>query len=138
MNAFDAIALVAEEKIREAIKEGAFDNLPGAGKPLVLEDDSHIPPEFRMAYKILKNAGYCEGHRRESFAESLDSAPEEKQAYQSGLRFALLMRKIRRTKSVFPAHSGVAHIFGNPLPDPVEDSSYREKLLQKMPRRISS
>lgn len=53
-----AIAAVAEERIRAALAEGAFDNLPGAGKPLCLEDDAHLPPESRMAYKILKNSGY--------------------------------------------------------------------------------
>lgn len=52
------IAALAEQRITEAQEAGAFDNLPGYGKPLELEDDSHIPPELRMSYKILKNAGY--------------------------------------------------------------------------------
>jgi hypothetical protein len=47
---------LAENRIREAIEAGEFDNLKGMGQPLNLEDDSHIPPELRMAYKILKNA----------------------------------------------------------------------------------
>jgi len=49
---------IAERRIIEAIREGAFDNLPGAGQPLRLEDDSHVPEDLRIAYKILKNAGY--------------------------------------------------------------------------------
>lgn len=48
----------AERRIRQAQQEGAFDNLPGEGKPLELEDDSAVPGELRMAYKVLKNAGY--------------------------------------------------------------------------------
>jgi hypothetical protein len=48
---------IAEKKIREAIARGEFANLPGAGKPLRLEDDSMIPEDLRVAYKILKNAG---------------------------------------------------------------------------------
>jgi len=48
---------IAEKKIREAIERGEFANLPGAGKPLRLEDDSMIPEDLRVAYKILKNAG---------------------------------------------------------------------------------
>lgn len=48
----------AERRIRAAQKEGAFDHLPGEGKPLNLEDDSAVPGELRMAYKVLKNAGY--------------------------------------------------------------------------------
>jgi len=49
---------IAERRILEAIKEGAFDDLPGAGQPLNLEEDSHVPEDLRLAYKILKNAGY--------------------------------------------------------------------------------
>jgi len=45
-----------EEKIRQAQQEGAFDNLPGSGKPLLLEDESAVPPDLRLAYKMLKNA----------------------------------------------------------------------------------
>ena len=47
---------VVEEKIRQALSEGAFDNLPGAGKPLKLEDNSGSPPDLRLAYKLLKDA----------------------------------------------------------------------------------
>ena len=53
----DPLALLAEEKIREAMARGEFDNLPGAGKPLALEDDSLVPEDLRVPYKILKNAG---------------------------------------------------------------------------------
>jgi hypothetical protein len=48
--------IIAERKIQEAIRNGELDNLPGKGKPLNLEDESHIPEELRLAYKILKNA----------------------------------------------------------------------------------
>jgi hypothetical protein len=54
----DAIAWIAEQRIREAARAGLFDNLPGAGQSLSLEDDSHVPEDLRMAYKILRNAGY--------------------------------------------------------------------------------
>lgn len=47
---------IAEERIREAQREGAFDNLPGKGKPLQLEDVSMVPEDLRMSYHILKNA----------------------------------------------------------------------------------
>ncbi|MGE5698541.1 MAG: DnaJ family domain-containing protein [Deltaproteobacteria bacterium] len=53
----DPLALLAEEKIREAMARGEFDNLPGAGKPLEIEDDSMVPEDVRVAYRILKNAG---------------------------------------------------------------------------------
>jgi hypothetical protein len=54
--ALSYFARVVEERIREAQREGAFDNLPGKGKPLQLEDQSLIPEDLRMSYHILKNA----------------------------------------------------------------------------------
>jgi hypothetical protein len=54
--ALSYFARIAEERIREAQREGAFDNLPGKGKPLVLEDLSAVPEDLRMSCHILKNA----------------------------------------------------------------------------------
>ena len=48
---------VAEEKILEAIDKGEFDNLPGAGKPLKLDDDSMVPEDLRISFRVMKNAG---------------------------------------------------------------------------------
>ena len=53
----DIFAKIAEQRIREAIERGEFDNLEGRGKPLDLRDESGVPEDLRMAYKILKNAG---------------------------------------------------------------------------------
>lgn len=55
MNGFDAIV---EARIAQAQRAGEFDRLPGAGRPLALDDDRLIPEDLRMAYRILKNAGY--------------------------------------------------------------------------------
>jgi hypothetical protein len=47
---------VVEERILEAQRSGAFDNLPGKGKPLQLDDQRWVPEDLRVAYHILKNA----------------------------------------------------------------------------------
>jgi hypothetical protein len=47
---------IAEQRILEAQRSGAFDNLPGKGKPLELEDLSWVPEELRIGYHVLKNA----------------------------------------------------------------------------------
>jgi len=47
---------IVEQRIKEAMEKGEFDNLPGKGRPIPLEDDSHVPEDFRLAYKVLKNA----------------------------------------------------------------------------------
>lgn len=53
-----AIQLIAERKISEAIREGKLETSGWKGKPLPVDDDHLIPPDLRMAYKILKNAGF--------------------------------------------------------------------------------
>lgn len=50
---------IVDQKIAEAEAQGAFRNLPGSGKPLQLDDDSLVPEEDRVAFRILKNAGYA-------------------------------------------------------------------------------
>jgi hypothetical protein len=47
---------IVEERILEAQRKGAFDNLSGKGKPLKLEDLSWVPEELRVGYIVLKNA----------------------------------------------------------------------------------
>lgn len=47
-----------EEQIRRAMEEGQFDNLPGKGKPLHLEDNPFEDSEWRLAYHILRSNGF--------------------------------------------------------------------------------
>jgi hypothetical protein len=47
---------IAEQRILEAQRNGAFDDLPGKGKPLELEDLSWVPDDLRIGYHVLKNA----------------------------------------------------------------------------------
>jgi hypothetical protein len=49
---------LAEQRISEAAERGEFDELPGRGEPLALEDDSLVPEELRAGYRMLKNAGF--------------------------------------------------------------------------------
>jgi hypothetical protein len=44
-----------DQMIREAQRRGDFDNLPGAGKPLKLDDDVYAG-DMASAYRIAKNA----------------------------------------------------------------------------------
>jgi len=46
-----------EDKIREAMEKGEFDNLPGKGKPLDLEAYFATPADVRLGYSVLKSAG---------------------------------------------------------------------------------
>jgi hypothetical protein len=66
---------LAERRIQQAMARGEFDNLPGRGKPLALENDGLVPEELRAGYRLLKNAGYLppalQLHREIKEAEQL-------------------------------------------------------------------
>lgn len=49
---------LADAHIEAAAERGEFDNLPGAGQPLDLDDDRHVPADLRAGYRLLKNAGF--------------------------------------------------------------------------------
>ncbi|WP_273525333.1 DnaJ family domain-containing protein [Mailhella massiliensis] len=97
----------AERRIQEAQKEGAFDHLPGEGRPLDLEDDSAVPQELRMAYKVLKNAGYLPpelADRKEinTLLDLLEHCEDgaEKLRQMQKLDVILMRMKSRRSRSV--------------------------------------
>lgn len=103
----DAITWIAEQRIREAAAEGAFDALPGCGRPLVLEDDSHVPPDLRMAYKVLRNAGCLPDEAAErkeaaSLIELLAHCPDEQETLRHTRRLDVILARIeqRRGKAV--------------------------------------
>lgn len=48
--------IVAERKIQEAMEAGEFDEIPGMGQPLRLDEDLSIPAHQRISARILKNA----------------------------------------------------------------------------------
>ena len=103
--------LVSEEKIKQAMKDGEFDNLPGKGKPLVIEDLSAIPQELRMAYSMLKNAGMVkdeENYRKELMRiedliacchDAEEKAKLKQQLNQKLLEFNKVMKKRNITNS---------------------------------------
>jgi enoyl-CoA hydratase/carnithine racemase len=44
-----------DRAIRESMEKKEFENLSGYGKPLNLNDDSNVPEDKRMAFKILSD-----------------------------------------------------------------------------------
>jgi hypothetical protein len=50
-----SIESAIEQKIREAMERGEFDDLAGKGKPLDLDAYFNTPEDLRMAYSILKS-----------------------------------------------------------------------------------
>ena len=122
----DPIAFVAERKIEEAIEQGVFENLPGMGRPLDVEDISHLPPELRMAYTLLKNGGYIEklpeAGKIVSTRELLDQCPDEGQTYGKMQRLKVMLGRVRRVQGEQAAKDGAESA----------DTPYLEKLLTRV------
>lgn len=91
---------LAEQRIREAQSRGELERLPGSGQALNLDDDSMVPPELRMAYRVLKNAGMVppevENLRqlRELLAGLGQTEPELAQYQRGRQRLAMLLLRL--------------------------------------------
>mgnify|MGYP001829267756 CR=1 FL=1 len=116
---------LAEEQIKAALRRGDLEDLSGTGRPLELEDESAVPEELRVAYRLLKNAGCVppeftlrnEILRLEGLLMQVESDPESE--------------KLRRRLSLLKARLALGGREPNLL---VEESAYREKLLSHLHR----
>ncbi len=103
----DILQKIAEKKILDAIQNGEFENLPGKGKPIQLEDDSRIPEDMRLAYKILKNA-HCLPPELElkkeinQMKELLGAMPDEREKYRLIRKINLKIMKLNMMRRVSP------------------------------------
>jgi len=79
---------IVEQKIRAALERGEFADLPGHGRPLDLTADPLVPEDLRVAYRILKNAGFVppqlearnEIHDLEQLIRGMDAGAERSKA----------------------------------------------------------
>jgi len=95
----DWLERLAEERIREAMKRGDFDDLPLAGKPLPLESSALVPEDLRVAYKLLKDAGFLPPElelRKEivSLRELLSTVEDEGERSKLGRRINELVLRL--------------------------------------------
>jgi hypothetical protein len=88
---------LVEQKIREGMDNGEFDNLKGQFEPINLDDYFSCPPELRAGYAVMKNAKVIPlemellkevGKLREQVRVCKD--PEKKQKLETALNEALL------------------------------------------------
>ena len=101
MLAFESIS---EQRIADAVARGELDNLPGAGRPLDLDDDLLIPEDQRMAHRILRNAGFQPpelGLRREiaELRTQLELLDEDRRS-RAMQRLTLLMTRLSLARRV--------------------------------------
>ncbi|KGP74405.1 DUF1992 domain-containing protein [Pontibacillus yanchengensis] len=96
---------MAEEKIKQAEKNGEFKDLPGKGKPLDFSEINAVPEDLRMSYTILKNANMIpeEMQLKKDMVDleelialcehEEDKKPYRKQLGEKQIRFQTLMEK---------------------------------------------
>jgi hypothetical protein len=99
---------IAEERERQAVEAGELDGLPGAGRPLDLDDDRDVPPELRAVYRVLRNAGLVpEGVslRRDvnALQATLSGLPEGDERACAAQRLALLRLQLETRGEAFRA-----------------------------------
>ena len=113
---------IAEERIKEALEKGEFDNLPGQGEPLSFEDDSRIPEDLRLAYKILRNADCLPPElelKKEirQMEDMLENIPDEKEKYRQIKKINYKIMKL--------------NMMGHKSPLMEEKEIYYKKLVEK-------
>ncbi len=94
---------IAENRIQEAMKRGEFDDIKGRGRPLVFEDNSLVPQDLRLAYKMLKNAGFLPPELQEekeikTAMDLLESLDDEKERYRQVQKLNLMITKINMSR----------------------------------------
>lgn len=50
---------LTEKKLREAIENGEFDDLPGKGEPIDLKENPFEDPDLRVVHRLLRDAGFA-------------------------------------------------------------------------------
>ena len=115
---------IAEQKISEAIANGSMADLSHwKGRPLPEDDMANVPQDLRLAYRMLKSAGYIPEeltlHKEIKQTEDLlRTATGERERYK-------LLKKINLMKSKLEAKRGRPFHFG-------EGSDYFNRVVDKL------
>ncbi|MDR0356364.1 MAG: DUF1992 domain-containing protein [Deltaproteobacteria bacterium] len=144
----DIVVMLAERKILEAVKEGMFDDLPGAGKPLPPDDLANLPDDLRLTCRIMRSAGFApeksDASDSLSMSELFIEAPEESRMLRrmSGLKiklslFSRLKKKTSRltrlsTKSSAASPDELADAASSDRAEALLDSPYAAEILAKL------
>lgn len=105
---------------------GDFDDLPGHGEPINIEDDSNIPEDLRLVYKILKNADCLPPELQlrkdiRQMEDMLDNIPDEKEKYRQIKKINFKIMQL--------------NMMGKGSPLMGETEIYYKKLLDKVVRK---
>ena len=121
-----AIEKIAEKRIKEALEKGELDDIPGCGEPLPMEDDSGVPEDLRLAYKILKNADCIPPELAlkkdiKKMEDMLENIPDEREKYKQIKRVNFKILQLNMIKKTSPLME--------------ESERYYPKILEKMGKK---
>ena len=125
----NALLSIAERRITEAIENGTLRTDSWKNKPLPLDDDSFVPEDLKMAYKVLKNSGFVppeiETRKEIHKLEDLISRTEdEHQRVKQMKKLNVLMMKLDSQRA---RPSSIEH-----------DDTYYRKIVEKVSCRKKS
>jgi DnaJ family protein C protein 28 len=112
-----------DQKIREAMEQGEFDNLPGKGAPVDLSENPFEDPELRMAHRMLRNAGFA------------PSWIEERKGIDA--EFVVARTNLARGWSIFRKARDTEHQAGTEARWERELASFRRQMIE-LNRRIAA
>ena len=98
------LAFLAEQKILQAMEERDLSDTSFKYKPLPLEDDSFVPAELKIAYKILKNGGFLppeveERKEVKRLEDLITSTEDEHERLRQMKKLEVLLMKIDAKRS---------------------------------------
>jgi hypothetical protein len=77
---------IAENRIKEAMEQGEFDDIKGRGKPLVFEDNTFIPPELQSEKEI------------KAATDLLESLEDEQERYRQVQKVNFMVTKVNMSR----------------------------------------
>lgn len=118
----NCLAFIAEQRISQAIEKGELKTDGWENKPLKLDDDHLVPDDLKIAYKMLKNAGYVppeiETRKEINRLEQLIAKTEdEHQRVQQMRKLSVLLMKIDKNRN---SPANIAH-----------DDEYYRKIVER-------
>ena len=124
-----ALYAIAERRIAQAIEDGTLQTDRWRNKPLPLDDDSFVPNDLKMAYKILKNSGFVppeietrkDIHKLEDLIKQTE---DEHQRVKQMKKLSVLLMKLDSQRSA---------------PSSIEtDDEYYRKIVEKVSLRAGN
>ncbi len=120
---------IAEQRIAKAIEDGTLKTDGWKNRPLPLDNDSFVPEDLKMAYKILKNGGYVPPEievRKEiqNLEDLIIKTEDSHQRVKQMKKLDVLMRKVDAMRS---KTSSIEH-----------DEAYYRKIVERINSARSS